>query len=159
MTNRRDRAMPRFNHVAMSVASSLLDDAGRNDLVCFYGDVFGWEEMPAMTKPNERLVLQAYSHDQFVFVIAEDEPMSCPRMDHFGMSVDTIEELDDFHDRAALVAQKDPRVDLIDTQVEDFGFLKLHSFYVGFLLPMMVEVQHWDWTKDEAAPPGRAKAQ
>jgi hypothetical protein len=70
------------------------------------------------------------------------------------MSVDTIEELEDFHDRAAVVAQQDSRVDLIDTQVEDFGFLKLHSFYVGFLLPMMVEVQHWNWTKEQAAPAG-----
>jgi hypothetical protein len=143
---------PRFNHVAMSVPSSVLDDAGRAEIVGFYRDVFGWEEMPTMTKPGERLVLQAYSYDQFVFLIAEDEPMSCPRMDHFGMSVDTLEELHELHGRAKAIASSDERVDLIDVDLDDFGFLKLHSFYVRFLLPMMVEVQHWEWA--EGAGPG-----
>jgi hypothetical protein len=143
---------PRFNHVAMSVPSSVLDDTGRGEIVGFYRDVFGWEEMPTMTKPGERLVLQAYSYDQFVFLIAEDEPMSCPRMDHFGMSVDTLEELHELHGRAEAIAATDDRVDLIDVDLDDFGFLKLHSFYVRFLLPMMVEVQHWEWA--EGAGPG-----
>jgi hypothetical protein len=143
---------PRFNHVAMSVPSSVLDDAGRDEIVGFYRDVFGWEEMPTMTKPGERLVLQAYSYDQFVFLVAEDEPMSCPRMDHFGMSVDTLEELHELHGRAKAIAAADDRVDLIDVDLDDFGFLRLHSFYVRFLLPMMVEVQHWEWA--EGAGPG-----
>jgi hypothetical protein len=143
---------PRFNHVAMSVPSSVLDDTGRAEIVGFYRDVFGWDEMPTMTKPGERLVLQAYSYDQFVFLVAEDEPMSCPRMDHFGMSVGTLEELHTFHARASAIAATDDRVDLIDVDLDDFGFLKLHSFYVRFLLPMMVEVQHWEWT--EGAGPG-----
>ena len=82
---------PRFNHVAMSVPSSLLDDDGRADILRFHEEVFGWKEMPTMTKPGERLVLQAYSWDQFVFLISEDEPMACPRLDHFGMAVDTQE--------------------------------------------------------------------
>jgi hypothetical protein len=141
---------PRFNHVAMSVPSSTLDDAGRDEIVGFYRDVFGWEEMPTMTKPGERLVLQAYSYDQFVFLIAEDEPMSCPRMDHFGMSVDTLDELHEFHQRAKAIAATDDRVDLIDVDLDDFGFLKLHSFYVRFLLPMMIEVQHWEWAEGAA---------
>lgn len=146
---------PRFNHVAMSVPSSTLDDTGRAEIVGFYRDVFGWEEMPTMTKPGERLVLQAYSYDQFVFLIAEDEPMSCPRMDHFGMSVDTLDELHAFHRRAKEIAADDDRVDLIDVDLDDFGFLKLHSFYVRFLLPMMIEVQHWEWAEGAAPAASR----
>ena len=147
---------PRFNHVAMSVPSSLLDDDGRADILRFHEEVFGWKEMPTMTKPGERLVLQAYSWDQFVFLISEDEPMACPRLDHFGMAVDTQEEFDTFFERAKAFADKDDRVDLIEHEVEEFGdFLKLHNFYVRFLLPMMVEVQYYDWAEG-VAPDGGA---
>ena len=41
-------AAPQFNHVAMSVPAEDLDAASRSDLLAFYGDVFGWTEMPMM---------------------------------------------------------------------------------------------------------------
>jgi hypothetical protein len=90
-----------------------------------------------------------------VFLIADDEPMRCPRLDHFGMAVDTRDEFDAFFDRAEAFASTDDRVDLIEVEVEEFGdFLKLHNFYVRFLLPMMVEVQLYEWADgiDPARP-------
>ncbi len=139
---------PRFNHVAMSVPSSMLDDASRPEILRFHDDVFGWKEMPSMTKPGQQLVLQAYSWDQFVFLIAENEPMTCPRLDHFGMAVETKDEFDQFLARAQTFAAADDRVDLIGHEAEEFGdFLTLHNFYVRFLLPMMVEVQFYDWAE------------
>jgi hypothetical protein len=137
---------PRFNHVAFSVPATALDDAGRADILGFYGEVFGWEEMPTMTKPGAQLVLQAYSYDQFVFVVAEDEPMACPRTDHFGMSVDTLDELTTFHDRAERYAARDDRVNVSAVGLEDYEVLKLSNFYVHYLLPLSIEVQHWEWT-------------
>jgi hypothetical protein len=137
---------PRFNHVAMSVPADLLDEKGRGELLRFYGDVFGWEELPTETLDRQRLVLRAYSNEQFVFLIAEDPPMTCPRLDHFGMSVDTMEELDDMLERARAFQSRDDRVDIVDKHATDHdGFLVLTSFYVRYLLPMMVEVQHYDW--------------
>ena len=47
---------PRFNHVAMTVPADLLDEAGRAAILEFYGDVFGWQEMPTMTVDRKRLV-------------------------------------------------------------------------------------------------------
>ena len=147
---------PQFNHVAMSVPSSLLDDDGRADLLRFHEEVFGWKEMPTMTEPGRRLVLQAWAWDQFVFLIAEDEPMRCPRLDHFGLSVGTREEFDDFLARAQAFAEQDERVDLIGHEAEEFGdYLTLHSFYVRFLLPMMVEVQYYDWAEGLAPKSAR----
>ena len=146
---------PRFNHVAMSVPSSLLDDQGRADILRFHEEVFGWSEMPTMTEPGRRLVLQAYRWDQFVFLIAEDDPMRCPRLDHFGMSVDSQDQFDTYLERARAFADKDERVDLVDHEVEEFGdFLTLHNFYVRFLLPMMVEVQYYDWAEGLAPDKG-----
>ena len=143
MTARRP---PRFNHVAMSVPARLLDAEHRRDILSFYGEVFGWEELPTETVDGEKLVLRAYRNDQFVFLIADDPPMRSPRLDHFGMGVDTMEELDDMLARAKAYKERDDRVDLIDKKTDDHGgFLALTSFYVGYLLPMMVEVQHFEW--------------
>ncbi|MGQ0805123.1 MAG: hypothetical protein ACT4PI_14830 [Actinomycetota bacterium] len=142
---------PRFNHVAMSVPADLLDEGGRAELLRFYGDVFGWEELPTETLDRQRLVLRAYSNEQFVFLIAEDPPMTCPRLDHFGMSVATMEELDDMLERARKFQAKDDRVDIVDKEATDHdGFLVLTSFYVRYLLPMMIEVQHYAWAPSVA---------
>ena len=73
---------PRLNHVALSVPASALDAGGRAALVAFYGDVFGFEEYPELTDDQRRLVLRAHTHEQFVFLIADESPMSAPRMDH-----------------------------------------------------------------------------
>ncbi len=85
---------PRFNHVAMSVSSDLLADEGRAELCRFYGDVFGWNELPTETVDRKKLVFGVHEIEQFVFLIADDSPMVCPRLDHYGLSVATMEELD-----------------------------------------------------------------
>lgn len=136
---------PRFNHVAMSLPADALDEAGRKEIIDFYSTVFGWEELPTLTKDREMLVLQAYRYDQFVFLIAEDEPMQSPRMDHFGMAVHSMEQLDELHEKAqAWKAERDSNVDIIDKHADDHGVLKIWSFYVRHLLPMMIEVQFYE---------------
>ena len=46
-------------------------------------------------------------------------------------------------ERARAYKAKDERVDIIDKSAENHGPLTITSFYVGYLLPMMVEVQHF----------------
>jgi hypothetical protein len=135
---------PRFNHVAMSMPADALDERGRSDVIDFCNEVFGWTEIEQLTKDRAQLVLQAYTYGQFVFLIAEDEPMQAPRMDHFGMQVATMDELDDMLAKARTYKEKDDRVDIVDKSAEDFGPLVLTSFYVRHLLPLMVEVQHYE---------------
>ncbi|MFA5885903.1 MAG: hypothetical protein WDA60_18775 [Acidimicrobiia bacterium] len=150
-----DRRLPRFNHVAMSVPAELLDERGRADLIAFYNEVFGFEELPTMTEDRRRLVFGCYTIEQFVFLIAgDDPPMTCPRMDHYGFSVGSEAELDEFLARAQAFRAKDPRVDIIDKHVDDHGPLAITSIYVGYLLPMMVEVQWWDFKQPAAAGGG-----
>lgn len=139
---------PRFNHVAMSVPADLLDAPGRADLVAFYQEVFGFQELPTMTEDRRRLVFGCYTIEQFVFLIAgDDPPMTCPRLDHYGFSVESEAELDDILARAQAFQAKDPRVDIIDKHVDDHGVLAITSIYVGYLLPMMIEIQWWDFKK------------
>jgi hypothetical protein len=55
-----------------------------------------------------------------------------------------MDELDAMLARARAYQERDPRVDVIDKSAEDHGALVLTSFYVRHLLPMMVEVQHYE---------------
>jgi hypothetical protein len=136
---------PVFNHVAVSVPADHLDEKGRREIIDFYSEVFGWEELDMLTLDRKRLVLGAYLLDQFVFIHADDEPMRAPKMDHFGMGVATEEELDTFLARAKAYQQRDPRVRIIDKHSDDYTRLSLVSFYVGYLLPLMVEVQYYKY--------------
>lgn len=150
-TETRPRA-PRFNHVAMSVPPDRLSAEGRAELLGFWGGVFGFEELPSETRDREVLVLSAYDWEQFVFLIADETPMACPRLDHFGMSVGSLEELQSLLARAKGYAEQDDRVDIIDHKADVHGdALTLHSFYVRYLLPMMIEVQYFDWDPAVAA--------
>ncbi len=136
---------PRFNHVAMSLDADMLDERNRADICRFWSDVFGFDEIEVMTEDRRRLILSCVHWDQFIFLIADDDPMRCPRMDHFGFSVGSLEELQGVEERAAAFRRHDARVDLIDLRADDQGVVKIHSVYVQYLLPMMCEVQWWEF--------------
>ena len=137
---------PRFNHVAMSVAPAMLDERNRADIVGFWHEVLGFDEMPTMTIDRKRLILSCVHWDQFIFLIADEDPLRCPRLDHFGFAVGTLDELVAVRDRAVAFAGRDDRVDLIDLKADDQGPVTIHSIYVGYLLPMMCEIQFWEFT-------------
>ncbi|HEX3564440.1 MAG TPA: hypothetical protein VHU17_03640 [Acidimicrobiales bacterium] len=136
---------PRFNHVAMSMPADLLGAGSREDICRFWGEVFGFYEIEVMTEDRRRLILSCVHWDQFIFLIADDDPMRCPRMDHFGFSVGSREELQGVQDRAEAFRSNDDRVDLIDLHVDDQDVVKIHSVYVQYILPMMCEVQWWEF--------------
>ena len=129
----------------MSVPPTLLEPAGREELTAFYGDVFGWQELPTETIDGQRLIFSVHTVEQFVFLIADDTPMTCPRLDHFGLSVGSEAELDAVLTKAKARQARDGRVEIIDKKTEDHGMLAITSIYVGYLLPMMVEIQWWEF--------------
>ena len=137
--------IPRFNHVAMSMSAEALSPAGRGEIVDFWSTVFGFAEIAEMTEDHERLVLSGVHWQQFVFLIAEDEPMTAPRLDHFGLSVGSLDDLAAAWERACAYRTHDERVDVIDPTVDDHGVVKIHSMYAGHLLPMMCELQYWEF--------------
>ena len=136
---------PRFIHVAMSVRADQLEGPDRADLTRFFHDVLGFDELTMMTVDRHRLIYSCVHWDQFIFLIAEDDPMSCPRMDHYGFAVGTLDELVAARDRAVAFRDEDPRVDLVDLNVDDQGVVKIHSIYVRYLLPMTCELQYWEF--------------
>ncbi len=138
---------PHFNHVAMSLSPALLDEEHRKLRADFYGDVFGFYDLPMMTVDRKRQVFSVHNVEQFVFLIADDAGgvMTCPRLDHFGLSVAQESELDEILARARAWQAHDDRVDIIDKKTDDHGMLAITSIYIGYLLPMMVEIQWWDY--------------
>jgi hypothetical protein len=136
---------PRFNHVAVSLPPDSLNQEGRADLCRFWSEVFGFDEIEVMTEDRRRLILSCVHWDQFIFLIADDDPMRAPRMDHFGFAVGSLEELTGIRDRAVAFHEKDERVDLIDVHADDQKVVTIHSIYVKYLLPMMAEVQWWEF--------------
>jgi catechol 2,3-dioxygenase-like lactoylglutathione lyase family enzyme len=142
-----DAARPaRLNHVALSVDPAVLDDAGRAEILDFYGEVFGWTEGDNTGESGNPLILYTGAFAQFIYLLPADPYVVAPPLDHFGLHVDTRAELEATVERAKRRRQMDPRVRVIDvasrrTPGPASDYI-LTSAYVGFLLPLMVELQH-----------------
>jgi len=149
---------PRFNRIAMSLPAERLDAEHRRQIVDFYHRVSGLREYEMMTEDHKQLVLGAYTAEQFVFPIADDAPMRCPRLDHFGLSVGSEEELDELLARCRAYQRQEDRADIIDKRIEDHGVLKVTGFYARYLLPLMVEVQYFDDGEGGGPGPGSTGA-
>ncbi|MFM8304953.1 MAG: hypothetical protein ACKOA9_11760 [Actinomycetota bacterium] len=137
---------PRLNHVAFTMDRSSLDDAGRAEILDFYGEVFGWTEGDNSMEEGDPLILYTGEFAQFVYLLPGDDPLVCPRLDHFGFQVATRAELEDIVGRAKTRQATDERISIIDVKSRlthgEASEYELTSAYVGFLLPFMVELQH-----------------
>jgi hypothetical protein len=137
---------PRLNHVAISVDPSFLDDEGRVSVLDYYGEVFGWTEGDNTGEKGNPLILYTGAPAQFVYLLPAEPFLVAPALDHFGLEVASVAELEQLVERARLYRQRDDRVRIIDTDerithgpTHDYV---LTSAYIGFLLPLMVELQH-----------------
>jgi hypothetical protein len=125
---------------------ALLDDRGRADVLAFYGDVFGWTEGDNTGEDGNPRILYTGAFGQFVYLLPADPPLAAPPLDHFGLMIETIDELRDTVARARARAATDDRVRIIDEHARvthgpthDYT---LTSAYIGFVLPLMIELQH-----------------
>jgi catechol 2,3-dioxygenase-like lactoylglutathione lyase family enzyme len=137
---------PRLNHVAISVDPAVLDDAGRVTVLDFYGEVFGWTEGDNTGESGNPLILYTGAPAQFVYLLPADPYLVAPSLDHFGLEVASEADLEELVNRARAYQEGDPRVRIIDTSrrtthgpTHDYV---LTSAYIGFLLPLMIELQH-----------------
>lgn len=137
---------PTLNHIAMTMDPALLDDTGRAELLDFYGEVFGWTEGDNSGERGNPLILLTGVFGQFIYLLPGDPALDAPAMDHFGMMVETEQELDEILARAEARAERDERVRIIPkgTQItrgptHDYT---LTNCYIGFGMPMLVELQH-----------------
>ncbi len=138
---------PVINHVAISVDAGLMDESGRADLLDFFGEVFGWTEGDNSTERGNPLILYTGELRQFLYLLpAADDFLRAPRLDHFGLEVASLDELVAIVDRAKRYQKKDDRVTIIDLdEMVTHGTnadYTLTNAYVGFVIPLMIELQH-----------------
>lgn len=146
----REGFKPRLNHVAISVEPALLDDRGRADVLSFYGEVFGWTEGDNSGEKGNPLILYTGTFAQFVYLLPATPAMQAPPLDHFGLQVSSLAEIDEIVTRARRFAEHDDRVRIIEresrtTHGTDTDYT-LTSAYIGYVLPLMVELQHLELT-------------
>jgi hypothetical protein len=146
MTTSEETTLPRLNHVAFTMDRALLDDAGRAEILDFYGEVFGWTEGDNSMEQGNPLILYTGEFAQFVYLLPGDDPLVCPALDHFGFQVGTKAELEAIVERAKQRQATDDRVRIIDVKTRlthgEASQYELTSAYIGFVLPLMVELQH-----------------
>jgi hypothetical protein len=143
----------RINHVAMSMP---LDESTRSDIHGFYSEVFRWTPYSPQGEMGNPLVMLMSDPRLFLFVVDAKEGMVAPPLDHFGVEVFDEDELDDILGKAKTYRDKDDRVRIIDKKVEHHTSdtearsdvapapgVDLVNCYIGYLLPMMVEIQHF----------------
>lgn len=137
---------PTLNHVAISMDPSALDARGRAEILEFYGEVFGWIEGDNTGEQGNPLILYTGAFGQFVYLLPATPAMTAPPLDHFGMLVDSLDELDAIVARAARVRERDDRVRIIERSARTTSGATddyvLTSAYIGFALPLMIELQH-----------------
>lgn len=137
---------PRLNHVALTMDPAALDDAGRTEILGFYGEVFGWTEGDNSMEDGDPLILYTGAFGQFIYLLPGEPSLVAPRMDHFGLQVATRDELVAITERAKHRAAQDDRVRIVDVHARTFptagGQYTLTSAYIGFVLPLLVELQH-----------------
>jgi hypothetical protein len=112
----------------MSVAPGTLTDEFRNEVLAFYGDVFGWREMDALRR-DDRLTIaiapRAYIN------LREIDGGGALTYEHFGVMVESKAALDELREAVASRG----------VDVEDSPASQLFRF--RHLLPMPIEVQYF----------------
>jgi hypothetical protein len=124
---------------------ALLDDAGRKEILDFYGDVFGWTEGDNTGERGNPLILYTGEFGQFVYLAPADASASTA-VEHFGLQVSTVEEIEEIVSKARQRQESDQRVRVTDihsrvTRGPVFEYT-LTSAYIGFVLPVTVELQN-----------------
>jgi hypothetical protein len=137
---------PTLNHVAISVDPAVLDERGRTEVLAFFHEVFGWTEGDNTGEKGNPLILYTGAFGQFVYLLPATPAMDAPPLDHFGLLVDTVDELEAIVARAAKVKARDDRVRIIErserTTTGATDDYVLTSAYIGYTLPLMIELQH-----------------
>lgn len=135
-----------LNHVAITMPAELLDDAGRAEIVAFYREVFGWYPFETNETSNP-LVMATGKFGEFIYLVAGDPALRGGHFDHFGLMVDTEAELDEILARAERYRERDDRVQIVEKKADvpqksNIGITTLTNCYVGFILPLLVELQY-----------------
>jgi hypothetical protein len=131
-----------LNHIAVSVPPGTLTPAWRAAFLDLYGAVLGWTEIDNGPRTDRFTV--ATGGSCYLNIRERDQPMSCTGYEHFGLVVDSPEDLEALW---AEVGAATPELVRDEIDRRPGGMC---SFKFRHLLPMTGEIQY--------LPPGTADA-
>jgi hypothetical protein len=130
----------RFNHMELTFPLGTLTRQFREEVDAFYESVFGWGATDVEVVGQQCHLLQL-DPEQFILLAESRKPMSSPGYDHLGLLQDSREEVDRLLAECERYAEKDDRVQIVRYQDLQYPGLRVHAFYVKYLLPIYFDVQ------------------
>jgi hypothetical protein len=139
----------KLNHVAVRVPRAALDEPSRSDILAFCGAVFGWREGDNAGERDDPLVMTTGSFGEFVYLARSDDPALLSErgeLDHFGVLVESIEEMKAISERASAFESADRHAHVTDigarTTNGPTATYTLTSCYITYAPLPTVELQH-----------------
>ncbi len=119
----------------MSVPRGTLSDEYRAEVVRFYGELLGWDEIDSLRLPD-RMTLSVGRHT-YINLRERDDVMQTTGYEHFGIVVDSSAAAEDAWEQLGA----HPRdVELTELASGADGY---RSFRFRYLLPLTVEIQYF----------------
>ena len=116
----------------MSVPVGTLTDEYRAEVLSFFGELLGWTEIESLRLPDRLTIL--VGRNDYLNLRERSSPMVCSGYEHFGIVVESADEVDALWDRL----NDDPRDVHLQPIEGDNGF---RTFQFRYLLPLAIEVQ------------------
>lgn len=132
----------RFNHMELTLPKGALDEAARDEIKRFYGEVFEMEALDVPILGQLGLLLRTDPEtSQFLLLTEQEKHLSSPGYDHLGFLFDTRDEVDQRLEAVRKWRERDERVQIKEYEDLVTGDVTTHAFYVRFLLPIWFDVQ------------------
>ena len=133
-----------LTHIAVSVPTGTLTAAWRSDFDDLYGKVFGWTEIDNGDRPGRFTV--AIGRGCYLNVREREQPMICTEYEHFGMLVESGDDVE------RLWARLDTAFDDIELGDVDRRQDGTCTFRFHHLLPMTMEIQYFPPGASDVSP-------
>ncbi len=129
----------RFNHMEMTFGRGALDEAVRDDIGSFYGEVLGWRCEPYELHGQLGHLLVP-DEGQFILLMESDDPIRSPGLDHLGLLLDRRHEVDQLLAACQKFREHDDRLQLMEFDDLVSPRVTQHAFYLRYLLPLWFDV-------------------
>lgn len=138
----------RFNHMELTFARGELDEARRDDLRRFYGEVLGWTlaDVPLL---GQMTFFMAPDDGQFILLAESDQPIQSPGFDHLGLLLETRSEVNELLEACEKFQAGDDRMRIKRYDDLAQGPVTVRAFYVKYLLPIYFDIQCIEWKPGE----------
>jgi hypothetical protein len=126
----------------LTLPKGALDEAARDEIKRFYGEVFEMEALDVPILGQLGLLLRTDPEtSQFLLLTEQEKHLSSPGYDHLGFLFDTRDEVDQRLEAVRKWRERDERVQIKEYEDLVTGDVTTHAFYVRFLLPIWFDVQ------------------